>query len=381
MNKFLKMGVLTLFFALCALSFAFFEPPYENAVFAKDSSAKAMAVVEKSTGRLLYSDNENERLPMASTTKIITAIYVIEHVDDLDQTYEIPRQATKIEGTSIGLKEGEHLTIRELLYGLMLRSGNDSAVALAIYTSGSEEQYVADVNAYLAAKGFKNTHLANPHGLPNKEHYTTAHDLALITAYALKNPTFSEIVATKKKQIANELGSKYSRSLVNKNKLLSSYEFADGVKTGYTRAAGRCFVGSATKDGMQVVCVLLNDGPMFEDCQKLLDKAFKEFKLYKLIAEGDQLKTIKVSGAEQKEIALKIPCDFFYPLKRSELELVKMRVEAPESVKAPVSQGQELASLDIMLEKQLIFSTKIFNIEDIESNRFEARLNKIIEKM
>ncbi len=385
MKKYAKFVVLMPFFTILCILFAFFEPLGTCAFVASKeenlTSAKAMAVIEKSSGRLLYYKNQDEKLPMASTTKIITAIYVIEHTSDLDKVFCIPKEASGIEGTSIGLKDGEHLTIRELLYGLMLRSGNDCAVALAIATSGSEEKFVADVNAFLKEKGLVNTKLKNPHGLPASDHYTTAKELALITAYALKNPIFSEIVSTKEYQVANELRSNFSRKLINKNKMLSNFEFADGVKTGYTRSAGRCFVGSATKDGMQVVCVLLNCVPMFEDCEKLLKMAFDEYKLYPLAKSGDKLCEVQVENASLDKIDVFMDCDFSYPLKRSELNKIEVKTIPCGKLSAPIKMGTNLATIEISLEKQLIFSHKIFTINGVEANDFGSKFTKIIEKM
>ena len=212
---------------------------------------------------------------MASTTKIVTALTVIKHCN-LDDTVEIPRQAVGVEGSSIYLREGEHLTVRELLYGLMLRSGNDAAVALALHTSGSVEAFAALMNEVAEEAGCVNSNFVNPHGLHDDKHYTTAYDLALISCSALENDDFREIVSTKTVRIRNE-GYEYDRVLVNKNKLLSNYAAADGVKTGYTKKAGRCFVGSATRNGMQVVVAVLNCGPMFEDTASMLDAAFETY--------------------------------------------------------------------------------------------------------
>ena len=381
-----KTNIFTLFFMFLMFTFAFFSPiSFSKPVFALKeesiTSAKSMIVIERDSGRVLYSHNQEEKLPMASTTKIITAIFAIEKNDDLDKSVSIPKEAVGIEGTSIGLKEGEHLTIRELLYGLMLRSGNDTAVALAIETSGSLENFVKEVNVFLREKGLNNTHLENPHGLPNDNHYTTAEDLAMITAYALKNKTFAEIVSTKNKKISNELNSKYNRNLQNKNKLLSNMEFADGVKTGYTRKAGRCFVGSATKDDMQLICVLLNCGPMFEDCEKLLEKGFKEFKKYKLVANGDKLGFVDVKKSNVEKVDIISSKDFSYPLKRDELKDVKLEVIKEKELVAPIKEEQQIAQVQITLENQLIFSDKIYTIKEIKANTFGSEFQRVIEKM
>ena len=380
-----KIAIFSLFFTMTIVLFAFFSPVYfSKAVYAKGeklTSAKAMAVIEKDSGRLLFKDNEKEKLPMASTTKIITAIFVIEKNKNLDKVVKVSREAVGIEGTSIGLKEGEHLTIRELLYGLMLRSGNDCAVALALETSGSLISFVREVNEFLKEKGCFNTNLKNPHGLPDNDHYTTAEDLAIITAYALKNDIFSEIVKTKEKKISNELNTKYNRDLKNKNKLLSTFDGADGVKTGFTKKAGRCFVGSATKNGMQLICVLLNCNPMFEECSALLNKGFNEFKMYKLISKGDKLGEVRIEGAKTKSIDVCLNRDFIYPLKKSEINDIKIKVNCVEKLNAPVLEGKEAGEVEISLEKQLIFSDKIYTIKGVKPNTLNSEFKRVIEKM
>ena len=382
-----KIAKIASFLLLFVLGFAFFNlAPYKSdLVWAEEkslTSAKAMTVIEKTSGRILYSKNQDEKLPMASTTKIITAIYVVEHTDDLDKVVEIPAEAVGISGTSIGLIAGEHLTVRELLYGLMLRSGNDSAVALATIVSGSEEKFVEDVNSWLIEKvRVSDTHLANPHGLPDDDHFTTASDLAKITAYAMHNHTFCEIVSTKKKSISDELGSKYPRDLVNKNKLLKSYEFADGVKTGYTKAAGRCFVGSATKNGMTLICVLLNCGPMFEECETLLEKGFNDYKLYQIVRKGEKLGEVKIENSDTKKVDLLTNTSVYYPLSKNELGKVKVDVDAPDTLGAPLESGKEIGNINITVENQLIFSDKFYIINNIESDTYGSKLEKVIENM
>ncbi len=369
--------------------FAFFVPVnIKDAVFAsqqekekKITSAKSMIVIERDSQRVLYEYNSQEKLPMASTTKIITAIFAIERNENLDKKIVVPKEATKIEGTSIGLIEGEELTIRELLYGLMLRSGNDSAVALALATSGSMENYIKDVNEFLKEKGINNTYIKNPHGLPDDEHYTTASDLAKITAYALKNETFKEIVSTKNIKISNQKKSKISRNLVNKNRMLKELEYADGVKTGYTKKAGRCFVGSATKDNMQVICVLLNCVPMFEECEQLINRAFEEYKLTKILTAGDTLKTINIENSKTQNVQLNVEKDVYFPLKEGEVDKISINIKSEDSIIAPIAAGTPIAEVEISLENQLIFSNKIYTIKEIESNNLISNIIKITDKM
>lgn len=380
-----KSFVLLAFFVCYLFIFAFFNIVTNNIVIAKNkefiSSATSMAVMERSSKRLLFSKNEKQKLPMASTTKIITAIYVIEKIDNLDKIYCVPKEATKIPGTSIGLMENEHLTIRELLYGLMLRSGNDCAVALAIASCGSVEKFVENANNFVKQIGAFDTHLENPHGLPDDNHYTTAYDLALISAYANENQIFREIVSTKEKEISNELKSKYNRKLKNKNKLLKSFEGADGVKTGFTLKAGRCFVGSATRNNMQLICVLLNCKPMFEECQILLEKGFNEYKMCQLIESGKVYKTVKVLDADIKQIDLLANKDFFYPLSKSEIKNIKVSVKSENYLKAPINKDFLLGQIDITLENQLIFSHKIYNINNIRNNTLFNQIEKIVDEM
>ncbi len=197
-------------------------------------SAECMIVLERDTERVLNEKNADKKRPMASTTKIATAITVIDNVTDLDKIVRVPAAAVGVEGSSIYLEKDEELTVRDLLYGLMLQSGNDCAAALAITTAGSIENFATLMNETAAKVGADNTNFVNPHGLHHDEHYTTARDLGKITAYAMKNPIFREIVGTKR-YVMPWKDREYDRVIVNKNKILSTYEGGDGVKTGYTK--------------------------------------------------------------------------------------------------------------------------------------------------
>ena len=277
------------------------------------TSAQSAVVMERSSHRILFEQNGNAHLPMASTTKIVTALTVINHAN-LDDVVEVSPKAVGIEGSSIYLRAGEHLTVRELLYGLMLRSGNDSAVALALHVAGSIEAFAEMMNETASKAGCVDSHFVNPHGLHDDNHYTSARDLATLTCVALENADFRQIVATKSVRISYE-GMEYDRVLVNKNKLLSSFSDADGVKTGYTKKAGRCFVGSATRNGMQVVVVVLNCGPMFEETSDMLDVAFNNYNLKCVIPQN------KICGSRienNKRVYYKCAERFCYPVKDGE---------------------------------------------------------------
>ena len=218
---------------------------------------------------LLYGKNIERKLPMASTTKIMTALLICEDCD-LDEVIEVPDEAIGVEGSSIYLKQGEQISIRDLLYGLMLVSGNDAACALAIHHSGSVKRFVDTMNERARELGLKNTNFVNPNGLPDDNHYTTAYDLCIIACTALNNETFAQVVSTKhyKGQF---------RCFTNKNKLLSTLDGANGVKTGYTEKAGRCLVSSAKRDNMQVVCVVLNCYDMFERSAEIINECFENY--------------------------------------------------------------------------------------------------------
>lgn len=233
----------------------------------------AKIVMEQSSRRVLYDEGRNVRCYPASTTKILTALCVLEN-SSLSDIVTVPKQAEGVEGSSLYLKCGDKITVEDLLYGLMLRSGNDCAVALAINTSGSVEEFVTLMNETAKNLGAYNSHFVNPHGLHDDLHYVTAYDLALICAKAYENEEFCKIVGTKKCKI---LVNDEQRYIANKNKLLSNFEGANGVKTGYTKKSGRCLVGGAKKDGMQLISVVLNCADMWNDTVRILNFAFDNY--------------------------------------------------------------------------------------------------------
>ncbi|WP_098742996.1 D-alanyl-D-alanine carboxypeptidase family protein [Paenibacillus sp. EZ-K15] len=249
--------------------------------------AQAAALIDVTSGRVLYSKNGDERLRIASLTKIMTAIVAIEH-GKLDDRVKISKNAFAKEGSSIFLKLGEEMTLENLLYGLMLRSGNDAATAIAEHVGGTEEGFVLLMNEKAAGLGLTNSHFMNPHGLDHDEHYSSANDVAKLTAYALKNPVFSEIVKTPTKKAPNP-NEAWDYKWDNKNKMLRFYEGADGVKTGYTKKAFRCLVSSATRNGQQIAAVTLNDGNDWNDHSKMLDYGFAHFPLKKVTEKGQKI--------------------------------------------------------------------------------------------
>lgn len=243
--------------------------------FVLQKQGRGAVCIEQSSRRVLYDENMRDKCYPASTTKILTAILAIENLP-LEKIVTVPKAAEGVEGSSIYLKCGQKISVRDLLFGLMLRSGNDAAVALAIETSGSVEDFATLMNRKAKSVGAVNSHFSNPHGLDDKTHYTTAYDMALITAYAYQNDEFCNIASAKKATINVDGENRY---IANKNKLLAIYDGANGVKTGYTKRDGRCLVGGAKREGMQVVSVVFNHSDMWNDTVRMLDFAFDNFKM------------------------------------------------------------------------------------------------------
>lgn len=343
-------------------------------VSAAGTSAKACVVMEAGSGRILYSKNPDERLPEASTTKIMTALVVAENAD-ADAVVRVPEQAQGVEGSSVYLRAGEHLTVKELLYGLMLQSGNDCAVALALTVGGSIENFAAMMNDKAASLGCGNTNFVNPHGLPDDNHYTSARDLAVISAAAMNNPLVKEIVSTKKINISNE-GYGYDRVIVNKNKILSSFEGANGVKTGYTKKAGRCFVGAAERNGMQLIAVVLNCGPMFEESMSLMDEMFEKYEMKNLAESVAIPKCVAVKKGRSGSVKVACEREMRFPLKKDGSENGKIRrtLSMTDVLKAPVGKGDKAGELKVSFDNRLIFSSNIVTLNKVEKAGIFSRL-------
>ncbi len=300
--------------------------------------SKGECVVEVSSRRILHGLNASSKLPMASTTKVLTAILILDDCS-LDEVVTIPRAAEGVEGSSVYLRAGEEYTVRELLYGLMLRSGNDCAVTLALHHSGSVEAFSEKMNEKAALLGADGSFFVNPHGLPNAHHYTTARDLALISSYAMENETFREIVSCKFYE---------PRGWKNKNKLLSQYEGAIGVKTGFTTAAGRCLVTCAEREGMRLVSVVLGSPEMYERTTELLDECFGQFQMFKLCDRSAPWENFEIK------------CDFLYPLRRTELRSLRFQTDLKDPL--PVKSGEVAGQLHIHLQNDLLFSQNLYII-------------------
>ncbi len=323
------------------------------------------------TGRILYKNNIHQKMPLASTTKIMTTLIALEK-SNLNTVVKIPNNAVGVEGSSIYLKHNEKIRMEDLLYGLMLRSGNDAAVAIATHVSGSVDNFAELMNKKAHKIGALNTNFMNPHGLHDDNHYTTAYDLALISRQALQNNTFKKIAKTKL-WVAQREGFKH---FYNKNDTLNEYEGGDGVKIGYTRAAGRCLVSSATRNGMQLVCVVLNDSNWFQDAYCLLDYSFEKYKPYYIMKKDSCLKTILVTNGTKTTTKVIAAEDVMIPMSVEDKDKVNVLLDINESIEAPISRGRKIGKAKIFLNDELLQTTDLITREDIAAKEPE---NKIID--
>ena len=320
-------------------------------------------MLDGETGRVLYEKDADSRSLIASCTKIMTALVVCEQCNVLDRV-KIPKEAVGIEGSSMYLKEGEVLTIQELLYGLMLHSGNDAAVALAIYCGGTVEGFAELMNDKAFRLGLTGTHFENPHGLDSPEHYSTARDLAVLAAYAMKNPIFQKTVSTKTVRVGQ-------RTLTNHNKLLWQVEGAEGVKTGYTKAAGRILVSSAIRDGRRLICVTINDGNDWKDHSDLMQDGFSRYSVQTLVQAGDVLGSILVLSGEDGQVNVLAAEDFQFSLAEGESAVVIL--SGPGFAYAPVVQGENAGYAYVCIDEQVIGKVPLIYEKTVEIQKEEKK--------
>ena len=263
-------------------------------------SAQSAALIEAESGTVIYEKNATKKLPMASTTKIMTALVVLESAE-LDRIVRIPKEACGIEGSSVYLREGEEFSVKELLYALMLASANDAATALAIEVCGSVDAFAERMNQKAAELSLEGTHFTNPHGLHDEDHYTTAKDLAAIACEASKNDVFREICTTKK-TIRRRDSKESARLLINHNKLLARYNGCFGIKTGFTKTSGRCLVSGAEIDGLSFIAVTLNAPDDWNDHETLLNYGFSLYSKRTLAEAGEISFSLPILGGYQRSV-------------------------------------------------------------------------------
>lgn len=338
------------------------------------TSAAACVIMDARSGRLLLSHNENKALPMASTTKVMTALLAIER-GCLTDPVTCSRNAFGVPGTSIYLAQGETLSLEQMLYGLMLQSGNDAAVAIAEHIGGSVEEFCRMMTRRAAELGCSDTVFLTPHGLPCNGHQTTALDLALIAREAMQNDTFRHIVSTRRTTIPWE-GRSYDRVLNNKNRLLSTYEGATGVKTGYTRAAGRCLVFGAKRDEMEVIGVVLNCSNWFDEAARLMDTAFAENESVTMLSKGETIREIPVENGNQPCVDVYLASDLSAIVPNGSLPSVE--IDLPGAVQAPVLAGQRLGEAKMIWQGELLCASPLIAGSTIPRDDLPARLEHVL---
>jgi D-alanyl-D-alanine carboxypeptidase (penicillin-binding protein 5/6) len=325
-------------------------------------SAQTAIMIEANSGEILYEKNAKEKAFPASITKIMTAMLAIEK-GDLDKKVKVSQNAAGVEGSSIYLAPGEKITLRNLVYGLMLRSGNDAATAISEEIGGSTKNFVMMMNKKARELGASNTHFMNPSGLHDPEHYTTAEDMAKIASAAMKNDEFKKIVATKS-WVTDRGEGKYNY-FYNKNKVVYQYNGGTGIKIGYTKAAGRTLVASSEKDGMELICVVMNAPDWFQDTYKLMNYAYAQYETAKITDGERPIKAVKIGGSK-KFALIGSQSDILCPVKKGSDDEISIEYALDSRPKAPISRWQEAGRLKVYVNGKYLFSKPLYYLEDIE---------------
>ncbi len=306
-------------------------------------SAKAAVLIEAGSGRIIFGKSENQKLPMASTTKIMTTLLTLES-GELDTEFTVDSTAVHTEGSSMGLREGDIVSKRDLCIGMLLPSGNDAANCAAVRVAGDIPSFAEMMNTRALQLGLVSTHFVTPSGLHDDEHYSTAYDMAMLTSYALKNPDFSQICS--QKYIRLSFGDPpYDRSLTNTNKLLSRYDGCIGVKTGFTDEAGRCLVSAAQRNGITLICVTLNAPDDWNDHTKLFDYGFGRTENVPVDA-GGYFETA-LAGGFTDVLSLIPERTPVYPRIKGAKQNISWKIVVPPMVYAPVEKGRKIGFMVI----------------------------------
>ncbi len=339
-RKFIILMILIL--AVCPVMTAAEE------IQAPDVKALGAVLIDGESGRILWAKNADEPLANASTTKIMTCILAIES-GRLDETVTVSKNAAIQPKTRMGLSTGEQIKLRDLLYALMLQSSNDAAVAIAEHIGGTVEEFCDMMDGKAKKLGARDTNFETPNGLDSGDHHSTAYDMAVITKYALENEEFREIINTGQVTVKSD---RCTYTIVNKNRLLSEYEGAVGVKTGFTGKAGNCFVGAAERNGMTLISVVLGSGwgsagkeRKWTDTKNLLNYGFENFDYYDICVGDDYIDSVAVNGSYGESVRVITSESIRLPLSTSEREALYAEVKLPKSVDAPVEAGQEMGLL------------------------------------
>lgn len=351
-------------------------PQIEGLVISPDDplqklTAKSAVVMDAATGTILYDRNMNDRHFPASTTKMMTLIIALEN-GNLDDIVTVGSDAEGTDGSTLWLKAGDKIPLGELLTGMMMHSGNDATIAVADHIAGSVPEFVKMMNDKAEVIGAKDTHFVNPNGLPDDNHYTTAHDLALIAAYGYGIPGFADIVG--RQEASYDWVQDPDKKLRNENQMLWLYRGANGVKTGYTEKAGRCLVSGAKRDGVQLVAVVLDSYYMWNDSIALLDYGFSQIEPQPLVKKGDTVKNVSVSGAVESEIPVIAAEDLTAAIKKGDDAKIETKVELPSSLEAPIQKGDVVGKVTCYYNGQPGGSVDLLAGQDVERNTLFMRI-------
>ena len=330
--------------------------------YALAENAAGACVMNGVTGEVIFEKNADERLPMASTTKIMTLIVALEHSSP-DDIVTVAPEALKEEGSSAYVEAGAQITMRDLCHGLMLNSGNDAAVAIAYHIAGGKSEFAAMMTAKAQEIGANNTSFKNPNGLDEEGHYTTARDLAIITRYALKNEQFKDIVSkwTYDASFIRPDGSLFELMYINHNRLLNEMEGCIGVKTGYTEADGRCLVTACDRDGKIYIAVTLNDREDWAEHKAMMDAAYSDSRWLTVVKAGDCVRHVVSREAECDLVAKN---DFYVPVNGSRGRDIDVRLNVPKAVYSPLNAGEKIGELEVYFDNGLLGKVDVVAKED-----------------
>ncbi len=336
-------------------------------------SARSAVIYQPEIKSFIYSKNADQRLPMASTTKIMTALVALEN-SDIEELVAIDPDAIGVEGSSAYLKEGDVMTMEELLYALLLQSANDAAAAIAYHVGGDLDGFSALMNKKAEGLQLTDTHFTNPHGLDNEDHYTTATDLAIITAEALNNPIFKKIVSTYKRTFVTE---DRVRTYVNHNKLLNMYDGCIGIKTGFTKKSGRCLVGAAERDGLSFITVTLNAPNDWSDHKKMFDFGFESLEKISLAVEFDHVYKIPILDGKSNYVTVTNP-DGASIITEKDNHITNENVKLVRYCIAPVNRGDILGEIIYTIDGRETARVPLVAIDTVSKKENNSLFDKIL---
>lgn len=346
---------------ICIITAAVLWPVQAMADAEPKISAKAAVVINADDGKAVYSKNEHERLAIASTTKIMTSLLTLEAASVNNKTVTITPEMIRVEGSSMGLRAGDQLTLRDLAVGMLMVSGNDAANSAAIAVGGSTDKFAGMMNAKAAALGMKDTHFVTPSGLDDDNHYSTAYDMAILASTAMQNSDFAKIACQKSMQV-HYANPDVTHNFGNHNRLLQLYQYCNGIKTGFTKKAGRCLVSSAEKDGVRLITVTLNDPDDWKDHEALFNYGFSKLTCHKIddsayrvsiAAVGGDQNSVQVSGTSADSVVTE--CD----------QCLVRTVELPRFVYAPIEVGQVLGCVRYTCGGKTVAKTELVASQNI----------------